>query len=236
MARGAAQQSTPGLCRSQEDQGRACVHSVPGGWAALGGVTQELRPHFSVATSVPRECKRTQGVSTTDLVGRMLLVTKAHHSSQVSPGRWDQISEVPRPRTSLGGQEECLPFRGLKNSGLQCPPSWLCLEGMAPDPYPLPFLAGDVLRVPGVRGQFWQGECCPEPHLPPCFLPLGSEQGPTSAAWRRSGLALSPFLVPSSTPAREMLFSEGSSQVTSGGLGLWGPHKCCVHWPPSFWS
>lgn len=37
-------------------------------------------------TSVPRECKRTQGVSTTDLVGRMLLVTKAHHSSQVTVG------------------------------------------------------------------------------------------------------------------------------------------------------
>lgn len=35
----------------------------------------------------PRECKRTQGVSTTDLVGRMLLMTKAHHSSQVRRGR-----------------------------------------------------------------------------------------------------------------------------------------------------
>lgn len=31
-----------------------------------------------------RECKRTQGVSTTDLVGRMLLMTKAHHSNMVS--------------------------------------------------------------------------------------------------------------------------------------------------------
>ncbi|MGH0136476.1 UNVERIFIED_CONTAM: hypothetical protein FKN15_010111, partial [Acipenser sinensis] len=28
-----------------------------------------------------RECKRTQGVSTTDLVGRMLLMTKTHHSN-----------------------------------------------------------------------------------------------------------------------------------------------------------
>ncbi|KAL4658163.1 ethanolamine-phosphate cytidylyltransferase [Arapaima gigas] len=28
-----------------------------------------------------RECKRTQGVSTTDLVGRMLLMTRAHHSN-----------------------------------------------------------------------------------------------------------------------------------------------------------
>uniref|UniRef100_A0A3P9IU42 ethanolamine-phosphate cytidylyltransferase n=1 Tax=Oryzias latipes TaxID=8090 RepID=A0A3P9IU42_ORYLA len=32
-----------------------------------------------------RECKRTQGVSTTDLVGRMLLMTKAHHSTMDNP-------------------------------------------------------------------------------------------------------------------------------------------------------
>lgn len=44
----------------------------------------ELRP--APVTSVPRECKRTQGVSTTDLVGRMLLMTKAHHSGQVRRG------------------------------------------------------------------------------------------------------------------------------------------------------
>ncbi|KAG8446394.1 hypothetical protein GDO86_014014 [Hymenochirus boettgeri] len=31
-----------------------------------------------------RECQRTQGVSTTDLVGRMLLMTKAHHSMEVT--------------------------------------------------------------------------------------------------------------------------------------------------------
>ncbi|KAG3268272.1 phosphate cytidylyltransferase 2, ethanolamine, transcript variant X3 [Ictidomys tridecemlineatus] len=42
-----------------------------------------------------RECKRTQGVSTTDLVGRMLLVTKAHHSSQCPGGRnpWTGVSQ-----------------------------------------------------------------------------------------------------------------------------------------------
>ncbi|XP_072259284.1 ethanolamine-phosphate cytidylyltransferase [Pyxicephalus adspersus] len=31
-----------------------------------------------------RECQRTQGVSTTDLVGRMLLMTKAHHSVEAT--------------------------------------------------------------------------------------------------------------------------------------------------------
>uniref|UniRef100_A0AAQ6A7D6 ethanolamine-phosphate cytidylyltransferase n=1 Tax=Amphiprion ocellaris TaxID=80972 RepID=A0AAQ6A7D6_AMPOC len=35
-----------------------------------------------------RECKRTQGVSTTDLVGRMLLMTKAHHSNIGRGGGW----------------------------------------------------------------------------------------------------------------------------------------------------
>nr|XP_045014478.1 ethanolamine-phosphate cytidylyltransferase isoform X3 [Jaculus jaculus] len=42
-----------------------------------------------------RECKRTQGVSTTDLVGRMLLVTKAHHSSQCPRGQspWTGVSQ-----------------------------------------------------------------------------------------------------------------------------------------------
>uniref|UniRef100_A0A2I3T282 Ethanolamine-phosphate cytidylyltransferase n=1 Tax=Pan troglodytes TaxID=9598 RepID=A0A2I3T282_PANTR len=52
-----------------------------------------------------RECKRTQGVSTTDLVGRMLLVTKAHHSSQVS-----------RRRNPRG-----LPRQPAPSLGLQCP-------------------------------------------------------------------------------------------------------------------
>lgn len=44
--------------------------------------------------SLSRECKRTQGVSTTDLVGRMLLATKAHHSSQVSQGEagWGRVA------------------------------------------------------------------------------------------------------------------------------------------------
>lgn len=39
---------------------------------------------FILCLSSCRECKRTQGVSTTDLVGRMLLMTKAHHSNIVS--------------------------------------------------------------------------------------------------------------------------------------------------------
>lgn len=39
---------------------------------------------YALALCCCRECKRTQGVSTTDLVGRMLLMTKAHHSNIVS--------------------------------------------------------------------------------------------------------------------------------------------------------
>lgn len=48
---------------------------------------------FILCLSPRRECKRTQGVSTTDLVGRMLLMTKAHHSNIVSHralgGSWE---------------------------------------------------------------------------------------------------------------------------------------------------
>ncbi|XP_044601486.2 ethanolamine-phosphate cytidylyltransferase isoform X2 [Equus asinus] len=40
-----------------------------------------------------RECKRTQGVSTTDLVGRMLLVTKAHHSSQEMSSEYREYAD-----------------------------------------------------------------------------------------------------------------------------------------------
>ncbi|KAJ6660389.1 hypothetical protein lerEdw1_017812 [Lerista edwardsae] len=36
---------------------------------------------LTLSLSSCRECKRTQGVSTTDLVGRMLLMTKAHHTN-----------------------------------------------------------------------------------------------------------------------------------------------------------
>ncbi|XP_060027734.1 ethanolamine-phosphate cytidylyltransferase isoform X3 [Erinaceus europaeus] len=40
-----------------------------------------------------RECKRTQGVSTTDLVGRMLLMTKAHHSSQEMSSEYREYAD-----------------------------------------------------------------------------------------------------------------------------------------------
>ncbi|XP_049632607.1 ethanolamine-phosphate cytidylyltransferase isoform X2 [Suncus etruscus] len=40
-----------------------------------------------------RECKRTQGVSTTDLVGRMLLATKAHHSSQEMSSEYREYAD-----------------------------------------------------------------------------------------------------------------------------------------------
>lgn len=45
-----------------------------------------------------RECKRTQGVSTTDLVGRMLLMTKAHHSNLVSVVTFTPDTEASRRR------------------------------------------------------------------------------------------------------------------------------------------
>lgn len=47
-------------------------------------ITSVARCLQSATLCLHRECKRTQGVSTTDLVGRMLLMTKAHHSNIVS--------------------------------------------------------------------------------------------------------------------------------------------------------
>lgn len=42
--------------------------------------------HIVKAAGRYRECKRTQGISTTDLVGRMLLMTKTHHQHEVPAG------------------------------------------------------------------------------------------------------------------------------------------------------
>uniref|UniRef100_A0A8C2PQ18 ethanolamine-phosphate cytidylyltransferase n=1 Tax=Cyprinus carpio TaxID=7962 RepID=A0A8C2PQ18_CYPCA len=50
-----------------------------------------------------RECKRTQGVSTTDLVGRMLLMTKAHHSNMGS-------SDYQQYTDNFGRVSVLLPF------------------------------------------------------------------------------------------------------------------------------
>ncbi|XP_048653146.1 uncharacterized protein LOC107157688 isoform X2 [Marmota marmota marmota] len=59
-----------------------------------------------------RECKRTQGVSTTDLVGRMLLVTKAHHSSQEMSSEYreyaDSFGKCPRGRNPWTGVSQFL--------------------------------------------------------------------------------------------------------------------------------
>nr|XP_020043581.1 ethanolamine-phosphate cytidylyltransferase isoform X1 [Castor canadensis] len=59
-----------------------------------------------------RECKRTQGVSTTDLVGRMLLVTKAHHSSQEMSSEYreyaDSFGKCPGGRNPWTGVSQFL--------------------------------------------------------------------------------------------------------------------------------
>ncbi|XP_010352616.2 ethanolamine-phosphate cytidylyltransferase isoform X7 [Rhinopithecus roxellana] len=64
-----------------------------------------------------RECKRTQGVSTTDLVGRMLLVTKAHHSSQ------EMSSEYREYADSFGKPPHPIPAGDILSSegSSQCP-------------------------------------------------------------------------------------------------------------------
>lgn len=54
-----------------------------------------------------RECQRTQGVSTTDLVGRMLLMTKTHHSINVN-------SDYQQHRDNFGKDAGgCSPWTGV---------------------------------------------------------------------------------------------------------------------------
>ncbi|XP_045428240.1 ethanolamine-phosphate cytidylyltransferase isoform X2 [Pipistrellus kuhlii] len=64
-----------------------------------------------------RECKRTQGVSTTDLVGRMLLMTKAHHSGQ------EMSSEYRAYADSFGKPPHLPPAREMlfSEGSSQCP-------------------------------------------------------------------------------------------------------------------
>lgn len=55
-----------------------------------------------------RECKRTQGVSTTDLVGRMLLMTKAHHSNIVSTASFSlyALGAQHKPNSTLSPPQD----------------------------------------------------------------------------------------------------------------------------------
>ncbi|XP_054393388.2 ethanolamine-phosphate cytidylyltransferase isoform X1 [Pongo abelii] len=68
-----------------------------------------------------RECKRTQGVSTTDLVGRMLLVTKAHHSSQEMSSEYREYADSfgkpphPIPAGDILSSEGCSQCPGGRN-------------------------------------------------------------------------------------------------------------------------
>ncbi|XP_022379018.1 ethanolamine-phosphate cytidylyltransferase isoform X4 [Enhydra lutris kenyoni] len=59
-----------------------------------------------------RECRRTQGVSTTDLVGRMLLVTKAHHSGHEISSEYreyaDSFGKCPGGRNPWTGVSQFL--------------------------------------------------------------------------------------------------------------------------------
>ncbi|XP_069785774.1 ethanolamine-phosphate cytidylyltransferase isoform X2 [Narcine bancroftii] len=59
-----------------------------------------------------RECKRTQGVSTTDLVGRMLLLTKAHHSNLEKKSDYqehtDNFGKGPKGRSPWTGVSQFL--------------------------------------------------------------------------------------------------------------------------------
>lgn len=147
-----------GAENSEEKQ--ACAQHSRGLVALTRG---QLRALITpVTTSVPRECRRTQGVSTTDLVGRMLLVTKAHHRGQVSDG-------------TGAGSLRSQPEEAVGREGESTHPACLC-----------PFCAGDVLRVPGIRRQLWQGECCPSRTYHPASCLPGADQVQTARFGRQT--------------------------------------------------
>ncbi|XP_054564948.1 ethanolamine-phosphate cytidylyltransferase isoform X3 [Eptesicus fuscus] len=71
-----------------------------------------------------RECKRTQGVSTTDLVGRMLLMTKAHHSSQAMSSEYREYADSFGKPPHLTPARQMLFSEGssqVTSGGLRCP-------------------------------------------------------------------------------------------------------------------
>ncbi|XP_069125309.1 ethanolamine-phosphate cytidylyltransferase-like isoform X1 [Argopecten irradians] len=55
--------------------------------------------HIVKAAGRYKECKRTAGVSTTDLVGRMLLVTKNHHKPDEESVEKSEVSEIGESST-----------------------------------------------------------------------------------------------------------------------------------------
>lgn len=65
-------------------------------------ITADGKDAYAYAKSIGvyKQVKRTEGVSTTDIVGRMLLMTKDHHVRDVNDGTLSSLSNEPRDRSS----------------------------------------------------------------------------------------------------------------------------------------
>lgn len=139
-----------------------------------------------------RECKRTQGVSTTDLVGRMLLMTKAHHSNMVSDGapapgprgrsrRRNPASVCSLPQDDPHYQQHTDNFGKVSNATLLSPKTGRILPfwGVLNLPFP------SCSRVPGAAVR---GRGCLSSSRPPrrsSSLPRGRSRSPEtpSSTW-----------------------------------------------------
>ena len=69
---------------------------------------------FEKFSNIHRECQRTQGVSTTDLVGRMLLLTRGHQQRgdseyKVERSRTESMSEDSAAKSPWTGVSQFLP-------------------------------------------------------------------------------------------------------------------------------
>lgn len=90
----------------EEYQCDFCVHGDDITTTAEGQDTY----HLVKTAKQYKECKRTEGISTTDLVGRMLLVTKTHHQNkdEIDPASVGEISQGPSSRSPWTGVSQFL--------------------------------------------------------------------------------------------------------------------------------
>lgn len=161
---GVALQSGPVSAHAQSLKETLSVHSTP-----RRQVTRELRPHLCCHLC-PQRVQAHPG--------------RVHHRPRGPHAADDQGPSQQPGEAGVGGAgppRSPHPGRGWRGGAPGCGSvswAWPHLEGKA---QPSPFLAGDVLGVPGLRRQLRQGECCGASPAPGS-LPPGADQGLTSTA------------------------------------------------------
>lgn len=197
------------------------------------------RGHMQALTPPPRRHLCPQGVQTHPR-GVHHGPRRPHAAGHQGPSQQPSESggvgpnpKVPRPRTPPGGKGERPPRRGLKDGGLR-------LEGTAPDPRPAPpascpasqEMSSEYREYADSFGKVSVARSLARRPAPRLLRALSGDWPSLLEEERPGPLAFSSLLI---RPLPSRRFFQRLLPVTSGGLGGWGPHKCCVHWP-SFWT